>query len=209
MNPFFDWLKGTGTQAMLVLLGTIAAFVAAIGTIYFGKKSLTKKDLSRIEENTEHLEEVRASISSVDSRLKKQEDAEQYQIRAGRVSVTARGNQAGNVPFELHLSLRKPTEPNLALTQVELYSEIGTSFGSFPCSRSDNSNGLDFCASIPMNNMSGWFHGGTPDQTSNRRRLKLRVWMLINGFNVSRDLPVSIIEDLGPGSPRYMLDGGV
>jgi hypothetical protein len=32
MNPFFNWLKDTGTQAMMVLVGTLAAIGAVIGT---------------------------------------------------------------------------------------------------------------------------------------------------------------------------------
>jgi UDP-N-acetylmuramyl pentapeptide phosphotransferase/UDP-N-acetylglucosamine-1-phosphate transferase len=60
MNRFFDWLKDSGTQAILILLGTISAFVAAFAAIYFGRKSLTKNDLAPIEQNTAHLDEVRS-----------------------------------------------------------------------------------------------------------------------------------------------------
>ena len=44
MDLFFDWFKDPGTQGMLVLLGTVCMFIAAVVAIYFGKKSLTKRD---------------------------------------------------------------------------------------------------------------------------------------------------------------------
>ena len=69
MNSFFNWLKDTGTQAMLVLVGTFAAIVAAVGTVYFGRKSLTKRDLAQVEEHTAHLGEVRAGKHLVWKRL--------------------------------------------------------------------------------------------------------------------------------------------
>jgi septal ring factor EnvC (AmiA/AmiB activator) len=52
MNPFFNWLKDSGTQALLILLGTIAACIAAIAAIYYGRKSLSREDLAPIEKNT-------------------------------------------------------------------------------------------------------------------------------------------------------------
>src|ERR1035437_4477219 len=84
MNPFFDWLKETGTQSMLVLLGTFAAVVAAVGTVYFGRKSLTKRDLAQVEEHTAHLGEVRAGIISLDTRIKRQEESDALASKAKR-----------------------------------------------------------------------------------------------------------------------------
>lgn len=208
MNQLFDWLKDSGTQAMLVLLGTVAACIAAIAAIYYGRKSLTKKDLAQVEQNTEHLEEVRTSIASVDTRLKKQEDIDQLQIQANRVSITAMGNQSGNVPFEMQLFVKDSKEPNLILAHVELYNERGNSFGSFPCSRMGNPNGLNFHVNIPMTTMGDWFRAGTPVQTGNRMRLKLRVWMSINGNEVSREMAVTVMETTS-GMAGYMLNGSV
>jgi hypothetical protein len=209
MNPFFNWLKDTGTQAMLVLVGTSAAIVAALGTIYFGMKSLTKKDLAPIEQNTGHLDEVRSGIASVDSRLKKQEDIDAVRIRASRISIAASGNQSGNAPYPLHLSVRESKEPNLSITQVELCNENGSTFGSFPCSSTGNPSVLGFQAAIPMTTIGDWFRAGTPVQTVNRMRLKLRVWMSLDGFEVYRDLTVTVIENTDSGYPGYTLNGSV
>jgi hypothetical protein len=208
MNPFFDWLKDTGTQAMLVLVGTSAAMIAAIAAIYYGRKSLTKKDLAQVEQNTEHLEEVRTSIASVDTRLKKQDDIDRFQIHANRVSITAMGNQSGNVPFELQLFVKDSKDPNLILTHVELYNENGNSFGSFPCLSMGNPNGLNFHADIPMATMGDWFRAGTPVQSFNRMRLKLKVWMSMGGIEVYRDMAVTVLETTS-GMAGYMLNGSV
>lgn len=206
MDFFFNWLKDTGTQAVLVLVGTVAACIAAISAIYYGKKSLTKKDLKQVEQNTEHLEEVRSGIASVDSRLKKQEDVNAVRIRASRVSITASGNQSGNAPYPLHLSIRDTKEQNLSITHVELCNENGSSFGSFPCSRTGNPSVLDFQAAIPMTSMGDWFRAGNPVQTVNRMRLKLRVWMTFENCEVYRDMAVTVIETTS-GMAGYILNG--
>jgi hypothetical protein len=206
MNPFFDWLKDTGTQAVLLLVGTSAAIVAALSAIYYGRKSLTKKDLTQVEQNTEHLEEVRTTIASVDSRLKRQEDTEGLRIRASRISITASGNQAGNAPYPVHLSIKELGENKFLLTHVELYNEHGNSFGSFHCSNTGDPSRLDFYAKIPVTTMGDWFRSGTPVQTCNRMRLKLRVWMSIDGIEVSRDMAVIVVETMS-GAADYILNG--
>ena len=85
MNPLFDWLKDSGTQAMLVLGGTVAAIVAAIGTIYFGRKSLAKEDLTPLEEymatTSSHLEKVHTSLKRMDDRQKQQDENESLASR--------------------------------------------------------------------------------------------------------------------------------
>jgi hypothetical protein len=210
MNPFFDWLKGTGTQAVELFITACAAIGALLLTWYFGRKSLTKKDLARVEGNTAHLEEVRTSIASVDTRLKKQEDIDQLRIRANRVSIAARGYQSGDVPLDLLLSVKKPQEPDFTLTHLELYNERDLPSGSFPCARMDNPHSHDYSASIPMMTIGNWFRSGTADEMSHRRRLKIRAWMSINGVEVSRDMGVIVIQT-EPGSmyPAYDVQGCV
>jgi len=212
MNSIFNWLKDSGTQAMLILVGTavgIASMTFAALAAWFAWKAPTKKDLARVESNTAHLKEVRTGISSMNDRLKKQEDAEGFQIRANRVSITATGNQSGNVPYPLYLSIKESKEQNLLLTHLELYNEQGTSFGSFPCSKTGNTDRMDLQAAIPVKNMNDWFRGGTPVQTTTRMRLKLRVWMSMDGVEGSRDMAVLVIESVGSGYPGFVLEGNV
>jgi hypothetical protein len=196
--------------AVVAAVAAIVAAVAAIWTLIYAKDAPTKDDLSRVEENTAHLEEVRTGISSVDSRLKKQEDAESIRIRANRVSITASGNLAGTVPYPLHLLIREPNPPNLSLTHIELYNEHGNSFGSFPCSRIGDPSLLNFQADIPMTAMGEWFRAGTPVQTLSRVRLKLRVWMSMDGFEAYRDMAVTIVDTSNTGGMAgFILNGSV
>lgn len=214
MNPFFNWLKDTGTQAMLILVGTSAAIVAAIGTIYFGKKSLTKRDLAPIEENTGHLEEVRSGIASVDNQMKKQEEADRLKILASRVSIAASGYQSGNVALPLELVVKESQDAGFNMNHLELYNERDLPFGSFPCTKIDGRPNLAYRASIPMQTMTDWYLSGTASGTalvwSLPRRLKIKVWMSMNGVEVSRDMAVIVIPR-NPGDiyPAYDVKGSV
>lgn len=205
VNQFFTWLKDSGTQAMLVLIGTVAACIAAAAAIFYGRKSLSKKDLAQVEGNTAHLDEVRSGVSSLEARSRRQEEADALKARAGLISILASGDMSGDVPFPLRLSIiRESDEPNPSLTRVELYNEQNTSFGSFPCSPLGDA----FESLITMQTMSHWFNGGTPVQMSHIRRLKLRVWMSMNGTDVYRDMGV-ILFGRSSGTPGYTLNGRV
>jgi hypothetical protein len=196
--------------AAIALLFTVIAAIAAIAAAIYAKKSPTANDLARVEQNTAHLEEVRTTIASVDNRLKKQEDAKSRGIRANRVSIAASGNQSGTAPYPLQLLVREPKEPNLSLTHIELCNEPGTSFGSFQCSQMGDPSLLNFRADIPMAAMGEWFQAGTPVQTLSRVRLKLRVWMSMDGFEVYRDMPVTIVDTSSSGGMAgYILNGRV
>lgn len=207
MNPFFTWLKDSGTQATLVLLGTVAACIAACAAIYYGRKSLTREDLKEVEDNTAHLEEVRTGISTMNKRLVKQEEAEGLKNLANRVSIVARGgNQAGSGPYRLEIQVRhQPEGTNVSLTHIELLNESNTPFGSSPCT-STGTPGF-FIAEIPMNTMGSWFHGGTPDANIYRMRLKLTVTMSINGVSASRDMAVLLVTPIN--LLGYTVEGNV
>jgi hypothetical protein len=71
MNPFFDWLKDSSTQAILVLVGTVAACIAAAAAIWFGRIALVKKDLDDLEGNTAA---TSSHLSNVDIRLTRVEE---------------------------------------------------------------------------------------------------------------------------------------
>ena len=198
VDPIALWGLIVGiVSAVIALVAAVAGILAA----KYAKAAPTTEDLARVEGNTAHLEEVRASIASVDSRLRKQEDAERLKRRANRVSIDARGYQSGTAPLDLQLFVKPPQESDFSVTDLELCNEHGNLFGSFPCSRMGNPDGLNFCAAIPMENMGEWFRGGTPDPRLNGRRLKLRVWMSMGGGEVFRDMGVIVMQP-EPGS-RY------
>jgi hypothetical protein len=205
-DPIAVWGLIVGIiSAAIALIAAIAAIYAAV----YAKAAPTKEDLDRVAENTAHLEEVRTSIASVDSRLKKQEEAERLKRRANRVSIAARGYQSGNVPLDLQLSVKAPQEPDFTLNHLELYNEHDLPFGSFPCERLETPSGLDYRAFIPMTAIGDWFRSGTVDEIHRRRRLKLKVWMSMNGVEVPRDIAVMVIQ-MEPGPyPAYDVQGSV
>jgi hypothetical protein len=227
MNPFFNWLKDAGTQAVELFVTACAAIGALLLTWYFGKKSLTKRDLAGLEQNTAqtsgHLQNVHThlasvdsrianvstGITSVDSRLRKQEEADELKIRANRVSITARGYQSGNMPLELSLSVRPPQEADFTIGHLELFNERDLPYGSFECAKSSNPQTLDYRAFIPMKKVGDWFNSGSPDQLSTRRRLKVRVWMSMSGVEVPRDMGVVVTQSDGGGYPAFDVQGSV
>ena len=225
---------------IVAIIGVLIAIPAAWGAvraITYAKAAPTAKDLERVEGNTlrtsehlegvkvdlarvegntaatsRHLDEVKAHVARVDSRLKQQRNVHELSLRASRVSISARGNEAGNGPYKLYLSLQ---DSSASLTHVELLNEKGNAFGSFPCSKTDNPRGLDYVAVIPLTNMSDWFRGGTPVQTMNRMRLKLTVWMRIEDEEVSRDMAVTVMDTMLTANltnarvQGYQLEGSV
>lgn len=203
--------------AIVAVLVAIPAAIAAALALKYAKAAPTANDLARVEGNTaatsEHLEEVKANVARVVSRLKQQREIQELRLRASRVSITARGNQAGNAPYKVNLSLK---DPSASLTHVELFNENGNAFGSFPCSKADNPSGLEYVAVIPITNMGEWFRGGTPVQALTRMRLKLTVWMSIDDdVEVSRDMAVIVIDTMlrsnlaNPREQGYILEGSV
>ena len=191
-----------------VVVGIVAAIAALVAAVY-AKRAPTAGDLARVEQNTAHLEDVRTTIGRMEGRSKKQEEAESIRIRAYRVPIAASGNMSGTSPFPLRLSIRESREPKVSITHVELYNEHGNQFGSLPCSPSGES-GLIFEAQIPMETMGEWHAGGTPVLVLNRVRLKLRVWMLIDGIDVYRDMAVVVTQTIsGANMGGYHLQGRV
>lgn len=190
---------------VLTAIGAVAACVAA----YFSWKAPSKIDLARVEQNTGHLEEVRSTVASVDTRLEKQEETDRLRIRANRISIAARGYQSGNVPLDLILSVREPQGPDFAINNLELYNESDLPFGSLACAKIGSPQELKYRASIPMMTIGDWFHSGSPDRLSSRRRLKIRVWMSLNGVEVSRDMAAIVIQSDGGGLPAFDVQANV
>jgi hypothetical protein len=197
MNPFFEWLKDSGTQAMLILVGTIvgiASMVFAGLAAWFAWKAPTKRDLARVEQNTAdtsvHLENVHRS-------LKAQEMRDALNARAQRVSMTASGSTHVNHPMEVTITLK---EPDIAPTQIELYNEVGNLFGSSICNEIQD---MCWTSTIQPLQFQRWYGSGTVVDNINRKRVKLRVYMLIEEQEVYRDFAVQIMFV----SPSFTLDG--
>lgn len=188
MNPFLDWLKDSGTQAMLVLLATVCAIVAAVASIYFGRKSLTKRDLISIEQNTGHLGGVRATIASLDERAKRREDTDELAGQAKWVSISARGVCDTGKPLPIRLTGK---DSSVRFVRVELYSEIGNVFGSAECR--DTEEPFQQIVEIPYLTLVRWKVAGTRIDQFETRHV-LRIWMRYAAHNqyVYRDMPVSL-----------------
>jgi hypothetical protein len=227
ISPFFNWLKDTGTQAVELFITACAAIGALLLTWYFGKKSLTKRDLAGLEQNTaetsDHLQSVHTHLASVDTRiadintgitsvdtsLKKQKEGDQLKIRANRVSIAARGYQSGNVPLDLQLSVKGPQEPEFAINHLELCNESDLPFGSFACAKTGSPQELNYSASIPMKTIGDWFRSGAAEELIRRRRLKIRIWMYMSEIEVPRDMAVIVIQSDGGGYPAFDVQGSV
>jgi hypothetical protein len=195
INSFFDWLKDSGTQAILILVGTIAACVAAAAAIYFGKKSLTKADLAKMEGNTAHLEDVRTSIANVDLRTKRQEEADELASRAMFVSITVTGEADAGQPLSVYLT---GAEPNPHLTRVEFRSELGNVFGTSECIPTDNL--FQYIARLPSDKLANWRNAGTALSLNTTRQM-LRIWMRFDEHprEVYRDMAVTLTSGLRGG----------
>ena len=172
MNPIFNWLKDPRTQAVELIVTACAAIGALLLTWYFGRKSLTKKDLERVEHNTAatsgHLENVHRS-------LKAQEQRETLNARAQRVSISVSGYTHISGSMAMILILK---DTDVALTRVALFNEADSLFGAFPCTLSAP---LNWKATVPTDYIRKWYFGGTHEPMPDRRRVKLRVLMVIDG----------------------------
>lgn len=195
MNSFFNWLKDSGTQAMLILVGTSAAIVAAVGTIYFGMKSLTKKDLSGVEENTAatsgHLQNVHTHLASLDARTKRQEEADVLANRAQLVPISVIGEALINEPLSVYLTGRTN---GVRFTRIELRSELQNTFGMMECEQNAE-NPLQFVATIPANKLGNWTAAGTGVTMGITRQI-LRVWMSFEEkpTEAFRDMSVTVAQ---------------
>jgi hypothetical protein len=217
MNIFWNWLKDPGTQAMLVLFGTGFAFVAALCAFYFGRKSLTKRDLTPLEQNTAatsgHLENVHTHLASLNERARRQEDAGNLANRAAFVSVSVRGEVDAGKPMSVYLTAKEPT---IHFTRVEFRSEQGSPFGQSECIATGNL--FEFVARLPSDNLNRWRMGGASINVDATRHT-LRVWMCLDdhSYEVHRDIGVTLTGGLrggGKDAPginvaTYKLEGTV
>jgi len=131
MNPFFNWLKDTGTQAMLVLIGTAAAIVAAWGTIRYGRKSLAA--------------------------FHKQVDREELDEAASIVSIKISGQSFQDEPLEVHLVLQDET---VTLEYIEMLDASGTRYGGGDCILEERKEPDRYVAELESRRVVNWANAG-------------------------------------------------
>ena len=176
MNPFFNWLKDTVTQAMLVLVGTFAACIAAVGTLYYGRKSLSKKDLIGLETHA----------AATSGHLERQNRREVLNAAASRVSIAVEGRSFQDEPLEVHLSLQ---DVSVRLTHIDMLDENRTLYGTGSCVNREPDH---YIASLDNRKIQNWFNHGA--QKGNTAQLWLRVFMTFEeGGESSKDVPVSLL----------------
>jgi|ERR1035438_4304938 hypothetical protein len=220
--------------AVIGVLIAVPAAWGAVRAIKYAKAAPTADDLARVEGNTrrtsehlegvkeevaltkqhtastsQHLEEMKSNIARIDKLQHRQRDIQELHQRARQVHIRVLGNQTGNTAYRLEFTLKDPT----SILRVELFNEQDNLFGSCNCAETDNPRGLNYFTLIPLRNTTDWFNGGVPVEMYNRRRLKLRVWIMMDDEEVYRDMAVIITDIMTIGSnPNirgYMVEGSV
>jgi hypothetical protein len=117
---------------------------------------------------------------------------EAAQAHEKRISISVEGEAMGEVPLELFLTLQ---DPSIRVSRVETLSESGKTLGSSPCKATDNA--LVFKSILAPKKVRQWWDAGESTSDGEGRSV-LRVYLLVDESRreVSRDVPVSIVEGL-------------
>ena len=189
MNPFFDWLKDSGSQAVLVLAGTCAAIVAAIAAIWtliYAREAPTKEDLQRVEDNTattaSHVERVRSHMAKVDARQQEQHQEELTREAARHISIYVKGEYGNAGPMMLRFTIQNPT---VVLLNVQLKNELGATFGQADCVQL----GLqEFTADFNVLDIQKWYESATTTDMQGRRVLMIRARLRFGQKDADRNI---------------------
>jgi hypothetical protein len=200
----------TDTMAFASLLVSIVAALAAIfaafcanTAAFYAKKAATKRDLTRVEQNTQHLEHVSNKILSIDTQVQPQPQAqrdassaqpqqEAPQLQAQHISISVEGEAMGEVPLELCLTLQ---DSSIRVSRVETLNEVGKTLSSSPSKATDNA--LVFKSILTPKKVRQWWSAGESTSEGGGTSV-LRVYLLVDESRreVFRDIPVSIVEEL-------------
>jgi len=218
----------TDTMAFASLLVSIVAALAAIFAAYYAniaafyaKKAATKRDLTRVEQNTQHLEHVSNKILSIDTQVQPQPQAQREashaqpqqeapqlqaqreasqaqpqqeapQLQVQRISISVEGEAMGEVPLELCLTLQ---DSSIRVSRVETLNEVGKTLSSSPSKATDNA--LVFKSILTSKKVRQWWSAGESTGEGGGKSV-LRVYLLVDESRreVFRDIPVSIVEEL-------------
>jgi hypothetical protein len=183
---------------MLVLVGTVCAFIAAVAAIYFGKKSLTKQDLATIEEHT----------AASSHHLKKQTLRDELIAKIERVPLEIWGQDSVNDPLNVYI--RCPDADALP-TRISLYNEHGTLFGTASVVRIPDG---DYASEIECSTVARWLQGGTPVVVGQGHiRVVLGVNLAIDGQEGNREIAATVRQtflDTDRGRKLcYVLEGAI
>jgi hypothetical protein len=188
--------------------GLVAGIVAAIAGVFaaiYSALAPSRKDLRRVEKNTEDtakkLEEVHDRISSVDSQLREQAIQEQVKQAAGRIQISARGDQEYGGPLRISFTVSIPT---VKLLYVELLNEAGALFGTVNCVATERQT---FACDVEPIVAQRWFSGGAVEGMVSRMRLVIRAVLLLEERRVDREFAVHLVSELKqvPGTMTYLL----
>ena len=218
----------TDTMAFASLLVSIVAALAAIFAAFYAniaafyaKKAATKRDLTRVEQNTQHLEHVSNKILSIDAQVQPQPQAqrdasqaqpqqeapqlqaqreassaqpqqEAPQLQVQHISISVEGEAMGEVPLELCLTLQ---DSSIRVSRVETLNEVGRTLSSSPSKATDNA--LVFKSILTPKKVRQWWSAGESTSEGGGKSV-LRVYLLVDESRkeVFRDIPVSIVEEL-------------
>lgn len=192
-----------------LIVGAVSA-VAAILAAWFAWKAPTKSDLRRVERNTaetsDRIDKVRSHIARVDERLQEQHSRDSLIAEAQRVAIAVSGSNEFSDPLKLSFKLK---DPEVMLTYIEMFNDVGTLFGSADCEQTGD---LSFTATLDNSAVQRWFSSGKLDQAFNRRSLRIHVHMRIEERIVYRDIPISLISGTRAGQPNssvqvFILEG--
>ena len=198
----------TDTMAFMSLLvsivGALAAILAAFYAniaAFYAKKAATRRDLTPVEQNTQHVEHFNNKILSIDTQIQPQaqQEASQAQpqeeapqLQAQRISISVQGEAMGEVPLELCLTLQ---DSSIRVSRVETLNEVGKTLSSSPSKATDNA--LVFKSILTPKKVRQWWSAGESTSEGGGRSV-LRVYLLVDESRreVYRDIPVSIVEEL-------------
>ena len=200
----------TDTMAFASLLVSIVAALAAIFAAYYAniaafyaKKAATKRDVTRVEQNTQHLEHVSNKILSIDTQVQPQPQAQREasqaqpqqeapQLQVQHISISVEGEAMGEVPLELCLTLQ---DSSIRVSRVETLNEVGKTLSSSPSKATDNA--LVFKSILTPKKVRQWWSAGESTSEGGGTSV-LRVYLLVDESRreVFRDIPVSIVEEL-------------
>ena len=207
---------------LVSIIGAVAAILAAFYAniaAFYGKKAATKRDLTRVDQNTQHVGHFSNKILSIDTQIQPQaqreasqaqpqQEAPQLQaqreaseaqprqeapqIQAQRISISVEGDALGEVPLELFLTLQ---DSSIRVSRVETLNEVGKTLSSSPSKATDNA--LVFKSILTPKKLRQWWSAGESTSEGGGRSV-LRVYLLVDESRreVYRDIPVSIVDEL-------------
>jgi hypothetical protein len=185
----------TDTIARLSLILSVVAVVvsiAALFAVFYSRRATPKNDPEEVEEEAPRLDQVSNKSSGSDTQAQPEEARESSQSQAQPVSVSVEGESIGEVPLELLITLQ---DPSVRVSRVERISEAGKSLGSSPCKATGDA--LVFKSILAPEKVRQWWDEAESVSDGEARSL-IRVHLLPDGSGkeVSRDVPVSIVEGL-------------